>query len=108
VRASRRFNTPLPQFVANRSRQGKVLPRVRSIAAPRCSHPEPNMTTTHAFSTAFATRVTAFSLAALVSLALLGGMGRIADRQVSDVVMAQAATAAATQVVVVTGHRVDA
>lgn len=61
-------------------------------------------TTTNAFSTAFAARATAFSLAAIVSLALLGGMGRIADRQVSDVVMAQAATAA-TQVVVVTGHR---
>lgn len=57
-----------------------------------------------AFTTAFAARATAFSLATLVSLAVLGGMGRIADRQVSDVVMAQAATAA-TQVVVVTGQR---
>lgn len=58
------------------------------------------------FTTAFAARATAFSLAALVSLALLGGMGRIADRQVSDVVMAQAATSA-TQVVVITGHRLN-
>jgi hypothetical protein len=55
----------------------------------------------------FAARTAALSLAAIVSLALLSGMGHIADRQVSDVVMAQASTAA-TQVVVVTGHRVDA
>ena len=56
------------------------------------------------FTTAFAARATALSLAALVSLAVLGGMGHIADRQVGDQVMAQAATAA-TQVVVVTGQR---
>lgn len=58
------------------------------------------------FSAAFATRATALSLAAIVSLSLLGGMGHIANSQVSDVVMAQAAAtdAAATQVVVVTGH----
>lgn len=54
-------------------------------------------------STAFAARATALSLAAIVSLSLLGSMGHIANSQVSDVVMAQAATGA-TQVVVVTGH----
>jgi len=55
------------------------------------------------FSTAFAARATALSLATIVSLSLLGSMGHIANQQVSDVVMAQAATSA-TQVVVVTGH----
>jgi len=55
------------------------------------------------FSTAFAARATAISLAAIVSLSLLGSMGHIADHQVSDVVMAQSA-GTATQVVVVTGH----
>jgi hypothetical protein len=59
------------------------------------------------FSTPFAARATALSLAAIVSLSLLGGMGHIANSQVSDVVMAQAAATVtpATQVVVVTGHR---
>lgn len=57
-----------------------------------------------AFTTAFAARATAFSLATLISLAVLGSVGRIADHQVGDVVMAQAAPAA-TQLVVVTGHR---
>ena len=58
------------------------------------------------FSTAFAARATALSLAAIVSLSLLGGMGHIANSQVSDVVMAQATATdtIATQVVVVTGR----
>jgi hypothetical protein len=68
------------------------------------------MTTFSTFSAAFAVRATALSLAAVVSLSLLGGMGLIANNQASDVVMAQAAAASdttATQVVVVTGHRLS-
>jgi hypothetical protein len=60
------------------------------------------------FSTAFVARAAALSLAAVVSFALLDGIDHIANQQVSDVVMAQSAApagAAATQVVVVTGHR---
>lgn len=55
------------------------------------------------FSAAFATRAAAFSLAAIISLSLLGSMAHIANQQFSDVVMAQAHTAA-TQIAVVNGH----
>ena len=55
------------------------------------------------FSTSRA-RAAAFGLAAVVTLVLLAGMGRIADRQLDDVLLAQARSLP-TQVVVVTGQR---
>jgi hypothetical protein len=49
-------------------------------------------------------RATAFGMALVVTLAVLAGLGGIADQQVDAALLAQARTSA-TQVVVITGHR---
>jgi hypothetical protein len=49
-------------------------------------------------------RITSLALSAVMTLALLASMGRIADRQVDDALLVQAG-AASSQVVVVKGQR---
>ena len=66
------------------------------------------MTTTTQFAASSATlRATAFGLAALVSLALLGGMGSLANQQ-HDAAQLAAAPSIPTQVVVISAKRLHA
>jgi hypothetical protein len=74
------------RFVACRSRPGVPLPRVHVIE-PRHTHQEPTMT--HRIDTLIQ-RATAFALAAVMTLAVLGGIDSLARTDLAaDALLAQ-------------------